>query len=390
MTGFRCSKYIILSLFIISFFSFTFVPANAWQNVFCNISLFGTPDLIRCEGLRDTITFKEGSGITIDLDPTNQIVTWTASTTGDGNTAQIADAGNGLGLFSSRFNATMNYLKSIECGSNMSCISNSTVITISATSSGGDVTGASNFKVNSITAASKQFLTGFNNATTSGDFTRTTFAINNQTVAKDFQIVGIHNTTGAITRNQFSVNNVSTTCSGSDKVSAVSIDNATGYVIVTCSAVTVSGGATSLAANVTLSTIPSVDTNIWTIPLTANSGNSISGVVNAITGTTGNAVRLAINVTAPSNTNGYCKVTQVSTTTTDAIDNIVMNTLLTGRATNTGETAWIGAANVAMPIKFDCALKSGASPGNLRIWGTQEISGTASSVKAGSYYIKTP
>jgi hypothetical protein len=95
-------------------------------------------------------------------------------------------------------------------------------------------------------------------------------------------------------------------------------------------------------------------------------------------------------VTNPSSTSGYCKVAQVSSATADAIDNIVMNTGLTGRATNTGETAWIAAANRPLPITFNCALKSGASPGNLRIWGTQEITGTTSSVKAGSYYIKTP
>lgn len=66
------------------------------------------------------------------------------------------------------------------------------------------------------------------------------FSVNNQTVANDFQIVGINNQTGVITRNQFSVNTL--TCSGNDKVSA--INNVTG--VVTCTTDQTGGGTNAL------------------------------------------------------------------------------------------------------------------------------------------------
>ena len=167
-----------------------------------------------------------------------------------------------------------------------------------------------------------------------------------------------------------------------------SIDNVTGNVV--CATVTASGGATSLGSNVTATVNPAVDTLVWTIPLTSNSGNTIRGVITATSSVSGTAVRGAANLTAPSNADGYCYWEQVSTTTAQAIDNLVLNTGLTGRATNTGETAWIAAANRPMPIKFDCSIKAGASPGNLKIWITPELSGATIQAKAGSMYIKTP
>src|SRR3972149_9133402 len=64
------------------------------------------------------------------------------------------------------------------------------------------------------------------------------FQLDTQSATNDFQIVGINNQTGAITRNQFSINSI--ICGGTDRVS--SIDNVTGQVI--CSAG--GGGATTL------------------------------------------------------------------------------------------------------------------------------------------------
>lgn len=243
-------------------------------------------------------------------------------------------------------------------------------------------------KVDNQTVNRKQFAVGLNNAT--GDWTMQTFALNNQTIQTgDYFVNGIDNQTGVITTKQFSVNTQTTTCSGSDKVSAVSINNATGAVTITCSTVTASGGAISLGANVTVTGSVSGDTLIWTIPLTANSGNTVDGVMTGTSSVSGTAIRGAANLTNVSS-RGFCMWTQVSTTTANAIDNLVLNTVLTGRATNTGETAWIAAANTAEPILFTCSIKTGATPGDLKIWATPEATGATQQIKAGSYYIKTP
>ena len=236
------------------------------------------------------------------------------------------------------------------------------------------------FKIDNATVNLKQRIVGINNQT--GDITKQTFAINNQTVSRTQWLVGINNQTGVNTVRTFAANTF--TCSAGQFVSSYS--NTTGaYSCTTPSG----GGATVLAANVTATTSISVDTVVWTIPLTANSGNQIDGVIIGSSATSGNAVRGAANVTSLQS-RGYCQWTQVSTTTANAIDNLVLNTVLTGRATNTGETAWIAAANQPMPISFSCSIQSGATPGNLKIWITPEVASSTIHAKAGSYYIKGP
>ena len=316
-------------------------------------------------------TLTAGAGISITNGTKTLTITNTAS---GGGFTKINNVGTGA-------------LKLVQTNASNTANIKSITTTRGITLTNGTTTGQidTNFKVNSITAQNKVWLTGFNNATTSGDFTTRTFALNNQTYVKgDIQIIGINNVTGVVRTNQFSVNTES--CSAGQMIR--SIDNVTGNVV--CATVTASGGANSLASNVTLAGSPSQDVNIWTIPLTANSGNTIRGVINAFTSVSGTAPRGAANLTAPSNAEGYCMWIQVSTTSANAIDNLVLNTVLTGRATNTGETAWIAAANRPMPIIFDCTIKAGASPGNLKIWLTPELSGATIGAKAGSLYIKTP
>lgn len=237
---------------------------------------------------------------------------------------------------------------------------------------------SSSLKVNNQAAQNGRFITGINNST--GAITTQTFQVNTQTAQNDYQITGINNVTGIITTNQFSVN---TKDCGSNFVK--SIDNATGDV--QCASSTGSG-ITSLGANVT-GTLPGTDYLVWTIPLTANSGNTVSGVITATTTVTGTAVRAGANVTNL-NTRGYCHWTDMATTTSTAEDYIVMNTVLTGRVTNTGETLWVPAANVAAPIEFWCSVKTGSTAGNMKIYITPETTGATIEAKAGSYYIKTP
>lgn len=308
-----------------------------------------------------------------------------ASSGGGGNATSLKD----LGDVSNQINATKGNVF-VANGTHWNGIkvgSDNQVLTADSSRTFGvkwatPATG-STLRVDNQTATQRDFfLIGLNNAT--GDWTRKQFSIDNKTTSGgDVFVYGINNVTGAISSKQFSVN--TQTCSAGQYVDA--IDNSTGQVI--CDSVTVSGGATSLGANVTATVGPTRDTLIFTIPLTANSGNTISGVITATSSVSGTAVQASANVTNL-NTRGYCKWVSVSTTTADAVDNIVMNTILTGRATNTGETAWIAAANTPMPINFDCSLVSGATAGNMRIFMTPEVAGATIQAKAGSYYIKTP
>ena len=298
------------------------------------------------------------------------------------------------------------------------------------------------FSVNTQSASNDFFVTGINNQT--GVITTNQFSVNTQSSSVDRQITGINNVTGEITRNTFSVN--LKTCSGTDKVSA--IDNSTGNVICTADStasnvlldgskhtdtiaqtasrgslivatdpgggalwnelvigasntylksdgtdaswqtVSASGGATSLAANVTQTSPLSAHGLVFTIPLTANSGNSIKGMLVAQTNTAGVAVQGGANVTSLQS-RGWCHWITPLTATTEAIDNLVMNTVLTGSTTDTGEIVWLPSINVPQPIIFDCTITSGATPGNLKIWIQPEVAGSVTA-KAGSMYIKTP
>ena len=115
----------------------------------------------------------------------------------------------------------------------------------------------------------------------------------------------------------------------------------------------------------------------------------MAGTFTATSGTTGNAVQFGGNVT-DLGSRGFCHWVSVATTTTDSIDNIVLNTVLTGRVTNNAETLWIAGAQVAQPVSFECSITTGATPGNLKFYMTPEVTGTVINVKAGSFYIKTP
>ena len=145
-----------------------------------------------------------------------------------------------------------------------------------------------------------------------------------------------------------------------------------------------------LSTNATIST-DNGDALVFDIPLTANSGNGISGLLIANSFTTGSAVRAGMNVTNL-NTRGTCLVSSTLTATTTSLDNLVMNTVLTGRSTNSSDIVWL-LANNTNPITFDCALISGSPAGNLRVWITAEespLAGRSVQALAGSYFFHTP
>lgn len=137
--------FFVISLFLIIFTQHAFgFLEQGWQNLFCKIALFGTSNLIECDNMKDTLTLKQGSGILLDFNSTTDTITITASIQGDGNTAQIGDAGNGVSLFANRENATKNNLKTLRAGNNIIITPNSTDIIISAADSAGEANTASN------------------------------------------------------------------------------------------------------------------------------------------------------------------------------------------------------------------------------------------------------
>jgi len=260
----------------------------SWQNLFCKIAIFGLADIIECDNMKDTLTFKAGQDIAISLDNTTDTITIAATVqkfdengtnlgtsgatifrgesghiwnfariyngtnttitengtgviisatgggsgeantganvgTGEGtvfrdktgvtlnfktlkqsdnivltnnadevtirgvNTAQIASAG-GTPLFKSRDNATQNTIKGLT-----------TTRGITLTANTNDVQIDTNFKVNSKSPATRQFLTSFNNATTDGNFGTIIFGVNSQTCSAGQHISAINNSTGFVT-----------------------------------------------------------------------------------------------------------------------------------------------------------------------------------------------
>ena len=261
--------------------------------------------------------------------------------------------------------------------------------------------------------------------------------LDNQTAQNDFQIIGINNVTGAITTNQFSVN--SKTCSGTDKISAV--NNVTGTV--TCTTDTSGGGSNALldgsvhtdttaqtvsrgslitgqggsptwnelviggagtflksdgtdvswgagdgAGAVTLgadSTCTATATycTIWTIPLTASSGNRLDVQMVGDSNTAGSAIQMRVQFDNAGNT-GYCVYRTYTGAAAETLD-----VLAATAATDTGETAWLAGANVPMPLDIQCGFETDASPGNALVQIQMEAASTGT-IQKGSNYIKTP
>lgn len=304
----------------------------------------------------------------------NASAIWDCSNVGTGDVTGAANVGTGTGLvFRDETTGTLN-LRTIKQNGNVTITTVGDEILISAT--GGT---ASSVKIDNATVTRKNFIVGINNQT--GDITKQTFALNNQTVSRTQWLVGINNVTGVNTVRTFAANSV--TCSAGQFVSSFS--NTTGVYSCTTPS---GGGATVLAANVT-GTLPGTDYLVWTIPLTANSGNTVTGTITATSTVSGTAVSAGANVTNL-NTRGFCHWVSVATTTSDSIDNIVMNTVATGRVTKNAETLWIAGANVAQPISFECSVTTGPTAGNLRVFISPEVAGATIAAKAGSYYIKTP
>lgn len=151
----------------------------------------------------------------------------------------------------------------------------------------------------------------------------------------------------------------------------------------TCATPTVSGGATSLDSNVTAANIAAYS-NVFKIALTANSGNTIDGILVATSNTAGSALQVGANLTT-THGQGWCNYVTPLTATTEALNYLVLSTV----TSDTGQTTWLPAVNVPQPIQFRCTIVTDASPPSLWINIQPEVASTVTA-KAGSYYIKTP
>lgn len=337
----------------------------------------GTGLIFRDEaaGTLNIKTLKEGPGITITNNADD--ITLSSSAVG-GFTSANNMAGGTAKILATNSSSKLNF-KSLTQGTGVTITNSSTTITISAS--------GSSTELNSMNGGTARLLKS--NATGEGVFksltcTGVTSCTNGtDTITIRSEINSMNGGTAKILKANST--NGEAVFKSLTQGSNITITNGTDTITIAAS---VSGGATILAANVT-GTLPGTDYLVWTIPLTANSGNTISGVITATSTVSGTAVQVGANVTNL-NTRGFCHWVSVATTTTDAIDNIVMNTVATGRVTKNAETLWIAGANVAQPINFQCAVTTGPTAGNLRVFISPEIAGATISAKAGSFYIKAP
>lgn len=143
-----------------------------------------------------------------------------------------------------------------------------------------------------------------------------------------------------------------------------------------------SGGPTVLGSDVTC-TATATYCNVFTVPLTASSGNYLNVQLIGDSNTAGSAIQMRVQFDNAGNT-GYCLYRTFTTATAEVLDNLAATT-----TTDTGETVWLAAANVPMPLTIDCGFETDASPGNAIVQIQMEVASTGT-IQKGSYYIKTP
>lgn len=164
----------------------------------------------------------------------------------------------------------------------------------------------------------------------------------------------------------------------------IQIDNGTNSIIISNTA---ASGSTSVltGGNLTSATTASYRT-IFTIPLTANSGNYIHANIIA-TGELGSMAQYYANYTTSNNNWGNCAYLQPSAATTISQDVIPIVTL-GGAVVDTGGTTQLNAN--ATSVLIDCAILSGANPGSVSINFQTSTINNAVHILNGSSYTKTP
>jgi len=123
----------------------------------------------------------------------------------------------------------------------------------------------------------------------------------------------------------------------------------------------------------------------FTIPLTANSGNTVTAVLDAMSSALANGFQIQ-GRTTNAGSNGYCSFQTPTGAGATSVDNLVVNT---APPLDTQEGASI-AVNAPFPVVTQCSIKTGATPGSLIIEFQPEVNLNTATVKAGSYAIKSP
>jgi len=124
----------------------------------------------------------------------------------------------------------------------------------------------------------------------------------------------------------------------------------------------------------------------FSIPLTANSGNVVEGTLVASTNTGGDAIQVR-GRTDNAATNGNCFFsTPIAVVGAPEFDTIQV----AAAPLDTAVAAFpFIPINAPIPIKVQCAVKTGPTPGSLFIEFQPEVAGT-STISAGSYIQKSP
>lgn len=228
-------------------------------------------DNVTADSYAGNTTFIEGSGITITPDFLNNELTFTATGGAAGtleSLTNVTDVGCATGQ-----------VRKVS-GANWVCANDDT----GGTSALNDLTDVT------ITGAAYNHILQYNLALT--QWVNKLFTIDTQTAQTDFQIIGINNQTGAITRNQFSVNTEDAGYFNRIK----SINNVTGHVsydtidfidTTDCGYGSRVQKVDNVTGVVTCDTIDFVDTTTCSGTDKVSAINNITGVVTCTTDSTG-------------------------------------------------------------------------------------------------------
>lgn len=390
----------IIFLFVFLFIIGTTASAYAffeqgWQNVFCKITLFGSPNFLVCDNMKDTLTFQAGQDIAITLDNVTDTITIAATV------EKIDENGTNLGtsgatVFRGEVSHIWNFARLAE-GSNISLSENSTHVIISAAGSSGEANTGAN-----VGSGIGQI---FRDKTGVALNFKTLKAGTNISLQNNADDVTISSTTGATQLDdltdvtlsgvlyghilQFSgtqwqntlFKSNSITCPGTDKISGY--NNQTGQFTCSIDSSGSGSGPTVLSSSVTCSSTTTYCT-IFTVPLTPSSGNMINFYLIAETNTNGAALQFRVRATN-TGTLGTCTIKTPSTATAFTTDNIAVSTAPADDA----NTAWAAAANRPQAISIYCGVETNSSTQNLVLEYQMEVAATGT-IHAGSNYIKTP
>ena len=276
-------------------------------------------------------TISEGTGIDLTTNAQNIIITSTVTDTGFTNLASTGTTNSTI-IATNGTSSTRATFKTISAGTGIQIDNGTDSIIIRSTVSGS---GFTNIASESVTA---------NNATLIAD---------NSTVANRASFKTLSAGKGiTLTQNDQNI------------------------VINSTIPINVLGGA-----NLTSSSTVSY-TTIFTIPLTANSGNIISAYILADS-EAGTGVQIMTNVTSGSNNWGNCYY--LSPTAATAIESDLLSI-----AQNVDDAMTTSLNSNSTVITVQCGVFSTTSPGNLQINFQTEVTNVPVYVLPGSYYIKSP